>query len=207
MDDHARPRDFDDQEIDDHEIIGAAMRTAASMGWDRCSLSDIAAAAGIDVAALTRVHVDKVAILRALATHIDTESLAGVDPDGEPDIPIRERVLEMFMLRFDAMTPYKAGITSVARAALANPRLALQGWPALARAMRATLAAAGISTGGPVGMIRIKAMALIFLDAFRVWTDDDSPDLSQTMRRLDERLSQAESLALALRIARPGRVV
>lgn len=193
-----------DRIVDDKAIITVAMDLAASKGWDKCSLSDIALAAGVDVVTLGRVHANKVAILRALATHIDAETLAGMDPEEEPDIPVRERLLEMLMLRFDAMAPFKAGIASVARSAIGNPRLVLEGGAALARAMRVTLSAAGISTSGPVGVIRIKAMALIFLDAFRVWTDDASPDLSQTMRRLDERLSQAESLALALGIARPA---
>lgn len=193
-----------DRIVDDKAIITVAMDLAASKGWDKCSLSDITLAAGVDVVTLGRVHANKVAILRALATHIDAETLAGMDPEEEPDIPVRERLLEMLMLRFDAMAPFKAGIASVARSAIGNPRLVLEGGAALARAMRVTLSAAGISTSGPVGVIRIKAMALIFLDAFRVWTDDASPDLSQTMRRLDERLSQAESLALALGIARPA---
>lgn len=189
----------------DEEIFGAAMDLAASKGWERCSLSDIATAAGVDITALTRAHGDKIGILRALAARIDADSQAGMASGDEPEIPIREKLLEMLMLRFDAMAPYKTGIASVARSALGNPRLALRGGPVLACWMRATLASAGISTGGPLGLIRIKAMTLIFLDALRIWTDDASPDLSATMRRLDERLGQAESLALALGIAKSTR--
>jgi AcrR family transcriptional regulator len=192
---------------DDEKIIRAAMDVAASKGWERCSFSEIAAAAGMDSDALARRYRDKTGILRALAERIDTEALEGIRPTDDTDIPIRERLLEMLMLRFDAMTPHKAGITSVARSALSTPRLALEGAPSLARSMRATLAAAEIATSGPLGLIRVKMMTLIFLDAFRVWINDESPDISATMRRLDERLGQAEKLALTLGIAKPTRSV
>lgn len=191
--------------FNDERVFRAAMEMAASKGWEKCSLSEIAAAADVDIAAVTRVHRNMTGILRALAARIDTETLAGMDPGDGPEIPIRERLLESLMLRFDMMEPYKPGIVSVARSALSTPGLALEGASALARSMSVTLSAAGIATRGPLGLIRIKAMSLIFLDAFRVWIDDAGPDHSATHRRLDERLNQAERLALTLGIARQVR--
>jgi AcrR family transcriptional regulator len=184
------------------KIIDAAMTLAATVGWDKCTLLDIAAEAEVEVSELARDLGGKTGILRALAARIDTTALSNMNLGDEPDIPIRERLLEMLMQRFDTMAPYKAGIASVIRSVPANPCLALEGAPALARSMRETLASAGISTRGAFGLIRVKALTLIFLDVLRVWVDDENPDLSTTIRRLDERLSQAETLALAFGIAK-----
>lgn len=202
MDDHTA-----DRVSGDEKIFLAAMDIATSIGWERCSLTDIAAKADIDIADLTELHGDKTGILRALAAFIDAQTLAGLDAEDGSDISVRECLLESLMLRFDAMGPYKSGIANVARATLANPRHVIEGGSALARSMRETLFMAGVSTNGPLGMIRVKAMMVIFLDAFRVWINDQSPDLSATLRRLDERLNQAESLALTFGIAQPSRSV
>ena len=191
----------------DGKIFLASMDIAASLGWERCSLSDIATKAEIDIADLTELHGDKIGILRALAKFIDSKTLTGLDSEDGSDISVRENLLESLMLRFDTMAPYKLGIANVARATLANPRNVIEGSWVLARSMRETLSMAGLSTSGPLGMIRVKAMMIIFIDVFRVWIDDQSPDLSATLRRLDERLNQAESLALTFGIAQPSRSV
>ena len=202
MGDHAK-----DRVSGDGKIFLASMDIAASLGWERCSLSDIATKAEIDIADLTELHGDKIGILRALAKFIDSKTLTGLDSEDGSDISVRENLLESLMLRFDTMAPYKSGIANVARATLANPRNVIEGSWVLARSMRETLSMAGLSTSGPLGMIRVKAMMIIFIDVFRVWIDDQSPDLSATLRRLDERLNQAESLALTFGIAQPSRSV
>ena len=202
MGDHAK-----DRVSGDGKIFLASMDIAASLGWERCSLSDIATKAEIDIADLTELHGDKIGILRAMAKFIDSKTLTGLDSEDGSDISVRENLLESLMLRFDTMAPYKSGIANVARATLTNPRNVIEGSWALARSMRETLSMAGLSTSGPLGMIRVKAMMIIFLDVFRVWIDDQNPDLSATLRRLDERLNQAESLALTFGIAQPSRSV
>jgi len=189
--------------FDEETLLRAAMDLAGSVGWARCPLGDIAAAAGLDEATLRGVHRDGTSILRTLAARIDREVHDDDNIGSDDDVPPREALLELLMLRFDAMGLYKAGIIAVARATIGNPSLAIQGECALARSMRATLAAAGISNRGPAGLIRTKTLEAIFLDAFRVWTRDDSPDLSATFRRLDERLGQAESIAVTLGLAKP----
>ena len=194
----------DQNAFDEEALLRAAMDLAGSKGWSRCSLSDIAAAAGIEETTLRRVHRDGNSILQALAAWIDRDALEDGDIGPDDDIPVREALLELLMRRFDAMQAFKAGIVDVARSALGNPGMAMRGDCSLAASMRATLAAAGVSAKGPAGLIRVKALEAIFLDAFRVWAGDDSPDLSATFRRLDERLGQAESLALSLGLAKPA---
>jgi len=196
----------DSTAFDEEKLLRAAMDLAGSLGWSRCSLSAIATTAGMEEATLRRVHRDGNSILRALAARIDREILESEDIGSDDDIPVREALLELLMLRFDAMQPYKAGILAVTRSALGNPGMAIRGGCALAASMRATLAAAGVSVQGPAGLVRVKALEAIFLDAFRVWTRDDSPDLSATFRRLDGRLGQAESLALSIGLAKPARM-
>ena len=48
--------------------------------------------------------------------------------------------------------------------------------------------AAGCGSGGTEGL------ALIYVCAFRVWIDDDTPDMARTMAALDRGLARAEWL-------------
>ena len=190
----------------DQAMMQATMDIAAAGDWASCRLVDIAAAAGLTPGALPARYRNKTDVLRALADRLDAEVLAAVDgnPD-DPDIPVRERLLEVLMQRFDAMAPCKAGITGVLRAISLSPSTMRHGVPALARSMKVTLDMANIPSGGISGTFRAKGLAVVFLDGLRVWIGDDSPDLSATMRRLDERLKQAERIAVSLGLAQPAK--
>ena len=70
-----------------------------------------------------------------------------------------------------------------------------------------SLEAAGIGASGLLGLIRIKGLGLIYLAALRVWLEDESPDMSATMARLDKDLKRAEALVTAFPgLKRKGRV-
>ena len=60
------------------------------------------------------------------------------------------------------------------------------------------LEAAGISSVGLAGSLRIKGLALVYLNALRVWLEDDSPDMARTMAAVDKGLRRAEQLARSL---------
>jgi AcrR family transcriptional regulator len=192
----------------DQAMMQATMDIAAADDWASCRLVDIAAAAGLNPGALPARYRNKTDVLRAFADRLDAEVLAAVDgnPD-DPDIPVRERLLEVLMQRFDAMAPYKAGIAGLLRAIPLSPSTMRHGGPALARSMKATLDMVNIPSGGISGAFRAKGLAVVFLDGLRVWIGDDSPDLSATMRRLDERLKQAEGIAISLGLAQPAKTL
>jgi hypothetical protein len=54
------------------------------------------------------------------------------------------------------------------------------------------LEAAGVSTAGLRGRLRVRALAVLYLSELRVFLRDDTEDLSKTMAALDRRLRQAE---------------
>ncbi len=63
------------------------------------------------------------------------------------------------------------------------------------RSMAWMLEAAGLSSSGLCGRLRARGLALIHLNAFRVWLDDDSSDMAPTMAALDKGLCKAEKVA------------
>ena len=187
----------------DAAVFEAAMRAAAASGWRAVSLATIAGALGLEPAALAARFPDKRALLDGLAGHVDATVDAAADAElRNPDLPVRDRLFEVLMLRLEALAPYRDGLRAVLAALPFDPATALGGLPALRRAMRHALEVAGAGHAGPCGELRAQGLAVAFLAALRTSLDDDAPDLAATQRALDRALGQAERLAVSLGLAR-----
>jgi len=181
-------------------IVDAALALAAREGWRSSSLAAIASEARMSVLELYAIYRSKAAILDAFHRRVDAAALAG--SGGDPDERPRDRLFDIVMRRFDALTLHKAAVAAIARDAMADPLAALCGVPALINSMGWMLEAAGVSTSGWIGRARVKLLLGIYLSVFRVWLADDSADMTRTMAALDSRLRHAETwLGLAAPVA------
>jgi len=183
--------DGTDQAVLRRRIAFAAMDLAGTEGWSRLSLSRIAEAAGVGLAEVQAVFPVKAAILDAFMAEIDQQVLSGGVADA--DDAVRDRLFEVLMRRFEALAPYKAGVAAVLRDVI-DPTVGLIGVPCFLRSMAWMLEAAGLSSGGIMGLARLKGLALIDANTARVWLRDDSPDMAKTMAALDRGLRRAESV-------------
>ena len=118
------------------------------------------------------------------------------------EAPVRERLFDALMKRFDALNPHKGAIANILGDSCADPIAAFSGLAPLGQSMSWMLEGAGIGTQGPLGLLRIKGLSMIYLSALVVWLRDDSPDMAKTMAYLDKRLRQAEICVIALRCRR-----
>jgi AcrR family transcriptional regulator len=174
--------------------IDAALALAAEKGWRQISLADIAARAGMEETALRREYRSKNAILHTFVRRIDDAVSAGTPPDAGGE-PVRDRLLDALLRRFDALTPHKAAIASIARDTAFTPPLALLAGARVLRSMARMLEDAGIDARGPFGLLRVEALAAIYGAALCLWLADDDPELARTTAFLDRRLNDAARLA------------
>ena len=89
------------------------------------------------------------------------------------------------MARFDASEAHKATLRVVAAAAPRDPALAMFGLTRLYSSIGRVADAAGVATTGPLGPLRVNALAGLAVQVARVWLDDSDPDLAATMKALD----------------------
>ena len=198
----------------DWRIITAALKLGAEVGWRRVTLAGIAEAAKIKPDDLRARFPSRRAILEAFAERISQQTLDAATPEGET---IRDRLFELIMCRFEALAPHKdqvramlpglpkraGGSAGGGAGGGTDPCIALFGLCAARRAMKLTLATAGVSTAGWLGAVKIKALTLVYLNALRIWLGDDSGAMDKLMARLDKSLARLERLAGSV-IARPG---
>ncbi len=111
------------------------------------------------------------------------------------DEPVRDQLFSLLMRRIDVLAAHRAGVLALLRAAPADPALALWLGCATRRSMRWMLEAAGVSTRGLRGELRVKGLVAVWLWTLRAWRADESADLAHTMAALDSALGRAERMA------------
>lgn len=170
------------------KAVEALMHLAAERPYDAVSLTDIAGEAGLSLADLRDLFPSKGAILGGLMRMTDRAVLDGTGTD-MADESVHDRLLDVMMRRFDALTPYKAGLKSVSRAVRRDPALALALNQAALNSWRFMLEAARIDVEGSLGFLRTQGAALVFARALDVWVDDED-DMARTMAFLDRELTK-----------------
>jgi AcrR family transcriptional regulator len=184
-------------------MVQAALALAAEVGWRDLSLVDIARRAEVPLPDAYRVAPSKGVLLLRLMCATDQTVLSGgmADPAETP----RDRLFEILMRRFDAMQAHRAGTLAILRELPADPFSALLTLPQFAISLAWTLEAAGLSASGLRGVLRVKALGLVYLSALRAWVQDESADLSSTMAALDKGLRRLEQVVRRLPSPLRGR--
>lgn len=172
---------------DADRILDAALIRIADGGWRRLSLAAVAAEAKLPIGRLYRLFPSRVALLCGLFRRVD-EAVLAVVPDLDDSERPRDRLFDVLMRRFDALSPYKSALAVLRRELPTDPPAALAAGAALLRSMRWMVEAAGIPTGGIGGAVAVKLTAVAYVAAARTWIADDSADLAPTMAVLDQRL-------------------
>ena len=178
----------------DRSAIDAMLRLAAELGWRGLSLDDIAHAADVPMSVLRARFPCKARVLLAYARQVETDAGAQPAPFDESDTT-RDRLFELLMQRLDLLAPARAGVAGILRDLPRDPLSIVAMAPEATRLLAGVLEAAGVSAGGPAGLLRCKGLAAIWFRTLMVWSEDDSPDSARTMAALDRFLRQSEPAA------------
>lgn len=178
-------------------IADAALRVASERGWRSATLDDIAAAAGVEPPDMRRRFRCKGAVLTAVAQSVEERALAE-PPDFEEEDTVRDRLFDLLMRRLDILDENRDGVASILRDLPADPAATAAAVPGALRLIGGILEQAGVSASGPVGLLRCKGLAIVWLTALTEWVRDDSPDHARTMATLDANLRRAEPFAQCL---------
>ena len=171
-------------------VVEALMALAASRPYDSISLADICIEANIPLVDLRDLFPSKGAILGGFLRMTDREVLTGTGTDMTGETT-HDRVLDVMMRRFDSLGPYREGLRSVRDGLRRDPISALAFNQAALNSWRYMLEAAGVTTEGALGALKLQGAVLVFARAFDVWLDDDA-DMARTMAALDRELQRGE---------------
>ena len=189
-----------DQEFDT-ALIAAAFRIAAERGWASVTVAAAALDAGLPLGEARGRFPGKRALLRRFGALMDEQALTAATDEG----PVRDRLFDLLMSRFDAMKPHREGVRALMRYLPCDPAATLDLACATRQSMRWMLNAAGESTHGLRGLLRVQGLVAVWLWAFRAFERDETEDLSSTMAALDSALGRAHEAASWLAGGRSSR--
>ncbi|MCB1680530.1 MAG: TetR family transcriptional regulator [Rhodospirillales bacterium] len=175
------------------KVVESALELAVEKGWADVTLRDVAERSGVSLPELYEHFEDRYDILCALGRMIDRKVLEGMSSGTHDETPMRERLFDLLMDRFEVLNNYREGIKAILKSFRAEPKLAVLQMPHLCRSMSWMLEAAGSDANGLTGAVKVAGLTGIYVKVLRVWCEDESPDLSKTMAALDQALGRAEA--------------
>ncbi len=178
-------------------VLLAVSRAIAETGWHRVPMAEWAQRADVPLADVQARFPHKLSILLAWNQAADRAMLTDLSAD-EQDGPVRDRLFALLMRRFDALLPGRAALALLPDPRRGAPHLLLGLAPHLIPSMVWTLEAAKLATGGVMDALRAKPLAFAYGVTLRTFLTDPSPDLSETMKALDQALKQIQGWPLAL---------
>ena len=174
-------------------ILESAIILAAESDWNTITLEMIAKRADVSVFKVYECFPTKATFLCEIMTQTNQTIITDyVSCDLEE--PEMDRLLEILMGRFEVLTPRKSAISSMLRSVGMDPVTLLLTFPEFIRSISLMLQIAGFNISGFKGLIRVKVTGFIYLSAMRVWLNDNSQDLTQTMAHLDKSIRIAKAL-------------
>ncbi len=172
----------------------ALLDLVADRPFHAIRLAEVAERAGVPLAELRRAYDGPFDILSGFARRIDVAVLAGDDPamHGEP---IKQRLADALMRRFDLLAPHRAGLAGLSRSARRDPALAVHLTRLLVGSQAWILEAAGVAAGGPWGAAKAAALALALARIAPTFLAEEDEGLPKTMAALDAALDRLGRLA------------
>ncbi len=178
----------------DRALVTSAFALIAESGWRTLTVAAAARAAGLPLDRARARFPGRHAILLRFGRLADQAALAGPTEDSTP----RDRLLGLVMARIDVLQAHRPGMLALLHDLPRDPTTALLLTLATLRSLRWLLDAAGISTAGLRGRLRVKAMLAVWLYTIRAWAADEGEDLSATLAALDRALTRAEQAETSL---------
>lgn len=172
------------------KMIDAALALAAEQPWRRTTLTNIAEKAGLSLADIEAAGICRAGLVAGVIARHDQAMLSSEDPSLK-DESRRDRLFDAVMRRLEAMRPHKVALKSMSMGGGDLDSLAAS--PKLLGSFAWMLRSADIPVEGPLGLLRVHAMGVVYAATVRAFMRDDSEDLANTMATLDKTLKRAGS--------------
>ena len=143
---------------------------------------------------------DNASILTGLLIELDRKCDAELSRHILNEQP-KDRLFEAFMVRFDVLNDDREAWKSLFFDVLKNPAYLKVATARFHHSMNVMLRICDLTDRkGPALSAPFKsgAIALVYLNAIRIWLNDDTPDMSQTMAELDRGLTRLDSIVAGL---------
>mgnify|MGYP006418185491 CR=1 FL=1 len=169
-------------------LVDAMLAHVAEYGWRGTKLEAVEERAGLSPGEAYEVCPGRAQLLNMFARRIDLVSVADAGPVPNDFEARYDQLLDILMLRFEALNPYRMAVSQVLTDVAREPETLFGVLPQSQRSFAFLAGAAGFPSGGWQGAIFAKALSVVWLTTQHVWLEDESIGQSATMAALDRNL-------------------
>lgn len=163
----------------------------AEEGFFNLTLPRIAAALGLKLGVLLAQFPDKESLLVGFSHYLDQHI---ADYHADAGAPLKDRLFELLMQRFDAMQPCRHGLVSVIETMRQHPLQALclttRLAPIFHQAFARMVEMAGVAISRPQAQGFVWLLQAACVPVLWAWKNDNHADLSSTMAALSRALDR-----------------
>ena len=163
--------------------------------WGNISFDQIAKEVNVSATDVTSIFADKNDIFPSLLTRVDAQMEQECDNHLLKEKP-HDRVFEVFMIRFDILNQNRIAWRHLFFETFKNPPLFRKALPHFHNSMDIVLRICDLNgrNGTSPLPLRTGALALVYLNAVRVWLNDETTDMAPTMAELDRGLTRLDKV-------------
>ena len=175
-------------------LINIAVKELLANNWNELDINLLSKKSKKPVEEVLSVCGSKKDLLDFWVQNINIEMVKGITIKELEVVPKKERILELMLCRFDVLKPKIKEINALIKLSRSNFLESSYSINRVMKSMELILFYSGISNKGSLGLMKKKALSLIWVLTIREWSKGEIKDESRLMAVIDKRLSFAEKI-------------
>ena len=175
-------------------LITIAIKELLANNWNKIDIKFLSKKSKISLEEVSQICGSKKDLLDFWSQNINAEMVKGITIKELEEVPIKERILELMLCRFDVLKPKIKEINALIKLSRSSFLESTYSINRIMKSMELILFYSGISDKGSLGLMKKKALSLIWVLTLREWSKGEIKNDSGLMAKIDQRLSFAEKI-------------
>ncbi len=169
-----------------------ALEMLQAMSWADLEMMTLAQRLNVQGSQLYECTSDKNDLLKSIIQLIDDMTVESYQTNiqGSQDLLPLDQLFEGIMCRLEVIFPYKKAFENLKGVFLSGSLCHFEILPQIFISSEKMLKMASISTKGILGMIKVKAFAIVYIIILKDWLKEEKTDPSDMMIEIDRLLKQ-----------------
>ena len=173
-------------------LISLVIKEINNGNWDKLTIDYMSKKLKTPSKKILEVCTSKHNLLDLWSEDINQEMLKNISKDELKEVSIKERLLELMLCRFDALSNRKKETNAFVKLSKLNIKESKNSIFRVYKAMELICNYAGITIKGPKGLLKLKGLVVIWIIVFMDWQKHGMDNEDILLSKLDKNLSYAE---------------
>ncbi len=177
-----------------NKLIVIAIKELIANRWNNLDMKKLSKLSKFPLEEILLVCNSKHNLLDFWSDNLNSEMVKSLSIKELKQVSKKERILELMLCRFDVIKPKKKELNALIKLSKSSLIESSNSFNRSMKSMKLILDYSDISSKGAIGLIKIKALTIIWLLTLREWIKGEFLDEEALMAAIDKRLIFAEKL-------------